>query len=122
MISLITCVITYNNKIQFNIGKFNYLTKEKISICRDCVKLSTDKIKCHKCNSPRILKHDELLSLNIAHIDCDAFYASVEKSLNPQLINKPVIVDVKTDIDAIAEPPIVPTKINKKFSFSNSTL
>ncbi len=36
--------------------------------------------------------------------------------------NKPVIVDVKTDIDAIAEPPIVPTKINKKFSFSNSTL
>ena len=68
------------------------MIKEKIFICRDCAKFSTDKIKCHKCNSPRILKHDELLSLNIAHIDCDAFYASVEKSLNPQLINKPVIV------------------------------
>ena len=37
-------------------------------------------------------------------------------------INKPLIVDVKTDIDAIAEPPIVPNKINKNFSFSNSTL
>ena len=66
--------------------------KEEIFICRDCTTFSIDKIKCHKCNSPRILKHNELFSLNIAHIDCDAFYASVEKSLNPQLINKPVIV------------------------------
>ena len=68
------------------------MTKEKIYICRDCAKFSIYEIKCHKCNSPRILKHDELLSLNIAHIDCDAFYASVEKSLNSKLINKPVIV------------------------------
>ena len=37
-------------------------------------------------------------------------------------INKPVIVDVKTDIEAIAEPPIIPTEINKNFCFSNSTL
>ena len=68
------------------------MIREEIFICRDCTTLSIDKIKCHKCNSPRILKHNELLSLNIAHIDCDAFYASVEKSLNPQLINKPIIV------------------------------
>ena len=68
------------------------MTKKKLFICRDCAKLSVDENKCQKCNSPKILKHDELLSLNIAHIDCDAFYASVEKSQNPQLINKPVIV------------------------------
>ncbi len=68
------------------------MTKEKIFICRDCAKFSTYRVKCHRCNSPRILEHDELLYLNIAHIDCDAFYASVEKSQNPKLINKPVIV------------------------------
>ena len=68
------------------------MAREEIFICRDCTTFSIDKIKCHKCNSPRILKHNELFSLNIAHIDCDAFYASVEKSLNPQLINKPIIV------------------------------
>ncbi|MFL2812703.1 MAG: DNA polymerase IV [Paracoccaceae bacterium] len=68
------------------------MIEEKIFICRDCANFSTNKIKCQTCNSPRILEHDELLSLNIAHIDCDAFYASVEKSQNPQLINKPVIV------------------------------
>ena len=49
------------------------------------------------------------------------------KDLNKTLlkainINKPVVVDVKTDINAIAEPPVVPSKINKNFSFSNSTL
>ncbi|MFL2803095.1 MAG: DNA polymerase IV [Paracoccaceae bacterium] len=68
------------------------MSKEEIFICRDCAKLSLDENKCQKCNSPKILKHDELLSLNIAHIDCDAFYASVEKSQNPQLINKAIIV------------------------------
>ena len=68
------------------------MSKEEIFICRDCAKLSLDENKCQKCNSPKILKHDELLSLNIAHIDCDAFYASVEKSRNPQLINKAIIV------------------------------
>ncbi len=39
-----------------------------------------------------MLYHDELQSLEIAHIDCDAFYASVEKRDNPELINKPVII------------------------------
>jgi DNA polymerase-4 len=39
-----------------------------------------------------VLAHPELESLTIAHIDCDAFYASIEKRDNPQLHDKPVIV------------------------------
>ncbi len=41
---------------------------------------------------PRLLKHDELHKLTIAHLDCDAFYAAVEKRDNPELRDKPVIV------------------------------
>ena len=36
--------------------------------------------------------HDELWDLSIAHMDCDAFYASVEKRDNPELQDKPVII------------------------------
>lgn len=36
--------------------------------------------------------HPELSSLSVAHIDCDAFYASVEKRDNPELAHKPVII------------------------------
>ncbi|MBW8651231.1 hypothetical protein K1X96_28875, partial [Klebsiella pneumoniae subsp. pneumoniae] len=38
------------------------------------------------------LRHPELYRLSIAHVDCDAFYASVEKRDNPELRNKPVII------------------------------
>ena len=41
---------------------------------------------------PRILRHRELFDLSIAHMDCDAFYASVEKRENPSLADKPVII------------------------------
>ena len=68
------------------------MSEGKSYICRDCAKHSLLESKCQECNSPRILKLDDLLSLKIAHIDCDAFYASIEKSQNPHLINKPVIV------------------------------
>jgi DNA polymerase-4 len=47
---------------------------------------------CPRCGSGRILSHPELLSLAIAHIDCDAFYASVEKRGRPELADVPVIV------------------------------
>lgn len=47
---------------------------------------------CPECRSPRIVSHPELSLLDIAHIDCDAFFASVEKRDNPDLINKPVII------------------------------
>jgi DNA polymerase-4 len=39
-----------------------------------------------------VLKHQELFSLSIAHLDCDAFYASVEKRDRPELRDLPVIV------------------------------
>jgi DNA polymerase IV len=38
------------------------------------------------------VRHDELFALHIAHIDCDAFYASVEKRDRPELAARPVIV------------------------------
>ena len=67
------------------------------ALCRDCLtpqKLATNKSipRCVSCRSPRLLTHDELHTLSIAHIDCDAFYASVEKRDNPDLIDKPVII------------------------------
>ncbi|SMX39338.1 DNA polymerase IV [Maliponia aquimaris] len=39
-----------------------------------------------------MIAHDELWDLSIAHMDCDAFYASVEKRDNPELADKPVII------------------------------
>lgn len=49
-------------------------------------------MRCLFCASPRLLTHPELARLSIAHIDCDAFYASIEKRDNPDLINKPLII------------------------------
>jgi DNA polymerase-4 len=47
---------------------------------------------CPRCRGRRIVRHAELLTLSIAHLDCDAFYASVEKRDRPELANQPVIV------------------------------
>lgn len=49
-------------------------------------------MRCIQCGSPRIAHHRELYQLSIAHIDCDAFYASVEKRDRPELHNKPLII------------------------------
>ncbi len=49
-------------------------------------------MRCPGCRSVRLVSHPELFSLSIAHMDCDAFYASVEKRDNPGLHDKPVIV------------------------------
>ncbi len=61
--------------------------------CRDCLTEQPGTARrCVSCGSPRITRHSELYNLSLAHIDCDSFYASVEKRDNPQLADKPVIV------------------------------
>ncbi|MCE5973343.1 DNA polymerase IV [Sinirhodobacter sp. WL0062] len=63
------------------------------ALCRDCLAtFDTAPARCPRCGRPRILAHPELFSLPIAHIDCDSFYASVEKRDNPALSSRPVIV------------------------------
>ncbi len=62
-------------------------------LCRDCAApVTAPTNRCGECGSPRLIFHRELHSLVIAHIDCDAFYASVEKRDNPSLRDRPVIV------------------------------
>src|ERR1700739_4175548 len=61
--------------------------------CRDCRRDVPDGSgRCSGCGSPRVLHHSELETLAIAHVDCDAFYATIEKRDDPSLRDKPVIV------------------------------
>ena len=62
------------------------------SLCRDCLTEFPTGPRCPACRSPRLLSHPELTTLSIAHMDCDAFYASVEKRDNPALRDQPVII------------------------------
>ena len=62
------------------------------TLCRDCLTTFDSGARCPACRSPRVLAHPELFDLSIAHMDCDAFYASVEKRDNPELADKAVIV------------------------------
>ena len=64
-------------------------------LCRECgafAAAARRPERCARCGSPRLVGHPELASLSIAHLDCDAFYASVEKRDDPSLRNRPVIV------------------------------
>ncbi|MGH6949197.1 MAG: DNA polymerase IV, partial [Kiloniellales bacterium] len=69
------------------------------ALCRDCLDPVPEPAsgqsvpnRCKACHSPRIVAHPELERLSIAHIDCDAFYAAIEKRDRPELAEKPVIV------------------------------
>lgn len=61
-------------------------------LCRDCLNTFETGSRCPSCGRPRVLSHPELFELGIAHMDCDAFFASVEKRDNPDLRDKPVII------------------------------
>lgn len=62
------------------------------ALCRDCLTDFERGNRCPSCRSARVISHPELMTLSIAHMDCDAFYASVEKRDNPTLADKPVII------------------------------
>ena len=77
------------------------------AFCRDClsdVSLSVAPARadapadapCPACGSTRILAHPELDKLTIAHMDCDAFYAAIEKRDDPSLKDRPLIVGGET--------------------------
>jgi DNA polymerase-4 len=64
-----------------------------LGFCRDCLADNPDHVRrCRTCGSPRLVAHPELGKLAIAHVDCDAFYATIEKRDNPSLRDKAVIV------------------------------
>jgi len=61
------------------------------AFCRDCL-TDAGAARCKSCGGRRVVSHPELDTLSIAHIDCDAFYAAVEKRDNPELRDKPVMI------------------------------
>src|SRR3954471_16362661 len=64
--------------------------------CRDCFADAADAAdaarRCTACGSPRVLRHAQLNGLAIAHVDCDAFYAAIEKRDDPSLADQPLII------------------------------
>ena len=62
------------------------------AFCRDCFGQVGDAPRCPVCHGGRVARHPDLFTLTLAHVDCDAFYASVEKRDRPELAAKPVII------------------------------
>jgi DNA polymerase IV len=67
------------------------------ALCRRCLEPIEEKnisinMRCPSCRSPKVLRHPELFDLTLAHVDCDAFYAAVEKRDNPELNEGPLII------------------------------
>ena len=64
-------------------------------LCRNCGWIEARPAppnRCPACGSPTLIAHEELTALSIAHVDCDAFYASIEKRDDPSLNDKPLII------------------------------
>ncbi len=73
------------------------------TLCRKCLRLSYEGAGvCPGCGSKMTVSHGELTTLDIAHIDCDAFFAAVEKRDNPSLRNKPVLIGRDTGRGVVA--------------------
>ena len=63
------------------------------ALCRNCLWTGDDAPRrCPACGSPRMVIHEELATLSMAHMDCDAFYASVEKRDRPELRDVALII------------------------------
>lgn len=63
------------------------------TLCRDCAEIvGGADASCALCGRQRLVGHDGLESLSIAHLDCDAFFAAIEKRDRPELRARPVIV------------------------------
>ncbi|MBN9599803.1 MAG: DNA polymerase IV [Afipia sp.] len=68
-------------------------TRHGPGFCRDCLTDAADQVRrCTVCGSPRLIHHPALGALALAHIDCDAFYATITKRDRPELADKPVII------------------------------
>ena len=70
------------------------LSDPPAGFCRDCDRLAPAgyAVSCAGCGGRRIVRHAELFELHVAHVDCDAFFASVEKRDRPELAGRPVLV------------------------------
>jgi DNA polymerase IV len=63
------------------------------ALCRECCEIiNGSPAACELCGSARLVAHAEIEALTTAHIDCDAFYASVEKRDRPEIRDQPLIV------------------------------
>ncbi|HWV53324.1 DNA polymerase IV [Pseudorhodoplanes sp.] len=62
------------------------------AFCRDCLADAASGPRCAACGSPRLARHPEIDTLTVAHVDCDAFYATIEKRDDPSIADKPLIV------------------------------